>query len=634
VRNVITLNGIEVKEASRVYGDFVEKKAFEVDMNPANIIGSLAGGYAATRTYQKIEDKALAKQQASRTIENNHYDNVQNILRDLKIIFTPINVVYSVSGQVFEIIKVNEMTPVMKERFLMKDGEYFKGILINKMNMELQLAEQIFARRLLQPHLPGEFKQAHFSMQWFDKVSEEIFEQEEHKLMEKAADAQSFSVGVNLDALRPLNDYVDFFDKGITKVASPLDYFQSGLSEVITQKDMNKQIKIGFLPDRVVFLLNGQLVDQLSILHMNEEGFEAFKLKNEPFFLEFFAEESERIGNSVLESVMSNQPDAFADLPKQANEEDDENTDEEDLDVVDDEDDEEKTAASLEEMMEEEWIESLPTVRPSFELFYDNDIHPVVYDRILEQRIGANWHELELEAVLKEIEIEFKLDKAIGAIAFDKVALIHTIQNPAHSVFSTAFSFEKFVRTMNNKTTTLTDFEGGIEFEELLFALDVAKAIVNQEVYMEFGNLVAQYVSEELFQDNIRFVSDQLFDEDNEQELDFWTEVNGYLLRKWKERDAKGLEEEESATIKMRTETINDAGERILANHAEDIDWQRPYDSIADILASKTFASENEFESGVEQAIIQTTGRHVIASVFLQVKISEAIESVRMVGGE
>lgn len=648
---MIHLDKIEVKEASRVWGDFIEKIAFEFDVNGANVLGSIAGSFAGSRTYNHMKDKRNAKQltamENEQKLENDYYDNIQAILRDLKIVFTPINVVYSVNGQVFEIIKSGEMSPEMKDRFISKDGDYFKQLILNKMNMELQLAEQIFARKLLQPHLPEGFKEAHFLTALLEKLSSEDYDLKTPANFEKTAGENFIKINPTLDSLRPFSKSEGFFNK-MEKVSNIVTPYGPSVVESFSAKDMKANVDVAFLPDRIVFLLDGNLVEQITVMQMNADGYEAFKKRDRDFFLDFFHEEARKISEAIFKDVMeSKSPENIFDKEAAGdqedgetnifekitdnNEDDDEEKSEEEDNVVDIE----KEAASLEEVMasvNRAWIEELAIERDDFHLFYDHDAHPLVYDIILDKKIHDDWHTLELEAVLKEIELTFNLDEPINDRVIDKIATLHTIQNEEHSMFATSFSFEKFLRAMNSKTILITTFEGGIEFEELLLAIDIAKSVCGDSVFSEFGRNVAPYVSEELFRDNIRFVSDQVYDETNGPEKEFWDEVNDFLMRKWNERDARGVEPEEFSAIKQRTSKIVEIGELILSTYAEYTSFQRPYDSIREVLHAQSLLKGIDEAAGVEQAVVQTTSRHLIALIFLEVKRQEAVNTVSGLG--
>lgn len=644
---MIHLDKVEVKEASRVWADFVEKQAFELNVNGTDVLGALAGTFAGMKAHDHFKNKRDPQMAAqfdnatrSKKLEGTNYENIQTILQGLKIVFTPINVVFSVNGQVFEIIKSTEMSPEMKERFLVKDGEYFKQLLVNKMNMELQMAEQIFARKLLQPHLPDELKEATFTAALMEKVSKEGIEVV--SLEKTASVTLSIPLPVSFDSIRPFEKLSFWFGKEEDK--GP----KESAIESFSADDMHNKVKVAFLPDRVVFVLNGNLVEQMTVMQMNEEGYAAFQKKDSEFFLTFFHNEAKKINEAIFQDVSGSVAQKES-IDKQADEDDDKEPDDKDIEEDekesdddekesddDDEDDIDKEAASLEEViasMDKAWIEDLAVSRDVIEPFYDADIHPIVYDIMLDKKINKSWHKLELEAALKEIEVTYELTESIGDRALDKIAMLHAIQNEEHSVFDTAFSFEKFLRAMNSKSVLITTFEGGMEFEEIIFALDIAKSVCGSNVFAGFGRNIAPYVAEELFQDNIRFVSDQVYDELNASERDFWNEVNSFLMRKWKERDCYGLES--TAEVKRRSEQIVEIGNRVLSTYAEYLDIESPYESTRETINQFSLLQGIEETVGVEQAVVQTTSRHLICALFLEVKREEARQTVeRLVEGE
>lgn len=654
---------VAVHESSRVYGDLAEKVAFSVDVNPVNIVASALGGYAATRTYDSIQDNQLKEELSKKTLENDHYENIQNILRDMRIVFTPINVVYSVNGQVFEIIKTSEMSPIMRKHFIAKDGEYFKQLLINKMNMELQLAEQIFAGRLIQQQLPPQFKTAgHCSLRWLEKVSLDSILNDFEGMEKKAS--SPFTLTVSLDGIRPLDCVGDF--KLIEKVAS---YFTPSISESLSHQDLEQNIKVGFLPDRVIYTINGQLIEQLAVAHMNSLGYNAFKKRDKPFFVQFFLNESKRIESAVISdaaqdvvntldknaslkedlltdfadrltgkksmddpfSKVSNESEdepedddwvnGFAEVLQSVPSDYDESMDYEDMDDIEDElEEEEKTAASLEEVRSS-WTEQLAIDKEHIDLWRDVDVHPIAYDWLLDRKYGTDWHETDLSALLAQLMADFKLEE-INSIVSDKLAFLQSVQTPKHSIYLSAFTFEKFARVMNSKTIDFTEYEGGLEFEELLFAWELVASLSDSDlVFYEFGDGVANHVAKLLKADGVRFISDQLYDETIEAERDFFEEVNAFLLRMWKEEDSRSVTGEEALVLRAKTVRINDVADTILRDYAEHLNPQTPYDAAEEVMKMKNHIWHLTIEE--QEAVTQLVGRHVIASVFLELKRKE-----------
>ena len=157
-----------------------------------------------------------------------------------------------------------------------------------------------------------------------------------------------------------------------------------------------------------------------------------------------------------------------------------------------------------------------------------------------------------------------------------------------------------------------------------MFALEIAKSYDGEEVYFEFHDNVAAYVSEELMEQGVRMVSEQLYDEDNPAEQDFFRSVNGYLLRKWKERDTQGMTDDEQIEIRQNaTLQIVDIADDILMNSAEKIDLSDPYPSIDILLKSELNGIDPEIRTGVSNMIKETIVSQYMAAIFVEYKHQE-----------
>lgn len=174
------INEFLTKEASSAYGEVahLDKQAFEVNIDPASLVGAMTGGYVAKRHYDKQQSK---RQEMDRRrelaepkgLQEQAEPQMRQMIQQLKIVFTPINVVYLVNGTTVEIIRTNEMSPKMKEAFGRKDPEFFRNLLMNKMHMEIQLAQQAMMQSMLASH--GHVKQA--SMVNLSDVLDRVFEE-------------------------------------------------------------------------------------------------------------------------------------------------------------------------------------------------------------------------------------------------------------------------------------------------------------------------------------------------------------------------------------------------------------------------------------------------------------------------
>jgi hypothetical protein len=589
VNSLIIINDFISKEADRVYAELTEKVAFQVNVDPASVTGAIAGSYMATRHYQNKLDERNEQQQPS--IEEGSYNQIQDLMSNLKIIFTPINVIYSVNGQVFEIIKINEMSPSMREAFVQKNGEYFKQLLMNKINMELQMAEKVFSQRLLKANGAAQMKEAGYITHQSELLGldPETFEKVASVTNEQLKDISGIPLPLNFDSIRPLTKYASEME-AIEKVAGIFDAFKRDPHEALDLGDLKDNVKIGFLPDRVIFLYQGQLLEQMSVVEMDETAYEAFQQKNKDFFFNVFNSKAKE--TSALNKALYNKEQT------------------------------EKTAASLEEVVEE-LTEELPN-KEGIDIFKDGYVHPLVYDRILSNKYGKNWVDYELEAIIKQIEIDFKLDKGLTGMVLNKISMMHTMASTNSSLFESSFTFEKFVRVMSNKDVFFDQFEGNVNFNEIMFALEIAQAYEDDDVYLTFPITIAEYVAEELYQDDIRFVSDQLYDETKEGEREFFKTVNGYLMRKWKNLDAKNIEDEDKISLHHRfTESIVTCSDKVLRNFAEKIfDGKDMIDNIRKVLVDEHIVelAPSEKREIVLNLASETVRRHFFTGMFLELK--------------
>lgn len=609
---MITIPNYKVSEASAVYGDYgAEKVAFQLNVNPADVLGAIAGGYASNATYNKKKDQAEQAQQQSQKIENDSYSQIQNLMQNLKIVFTPINVIFSVNGQVFDIIQASEMNAYMKQAFVQKDDDYFRNILMNKINMELQMAEQAFSQRLLSAGGYGEqAKEASYAdkQEALTKIAEEQFDSMV-KTASTGLEEINLSIDPSFDSLRPFDKSEVFFRPSeFKKVANIFEALgHHGESHTPSQDvgihRFNSEINVGFLPDRVVFLWNGQLVDQLSLLHMNEEGYEAFRNRDKEFFINLFKKNTVEVDKEV------HHPSSESTPPPAPTEEEDRP----------------KSAAVIEVEDDEEYVpESSNT-----DIFQATDIHPVIYDMVLTDRYG-NWSRFEVEALMKQIEVDFKLENGIAENPFNKICALHAILHPDSAMFFAPFTFEKFMRAMNSKVVFFEDWQGNLSLEDILFGLDIAKAYCGEEVFWQMNDDVPAYVSEELMNVGIRFVNKNLYDVSNPSEKIFFDEVNGYLARKWKDFDAQGIvEEDEIEQHHVLTEQIAEIGNEVINDHLDDIDMSNPYVSVQSAIRENGLVDSIDFEyrGAVLSMAKESAVMNLMAALFLDFKHRELVST-------
>ena len=184
---------------------------------------------------------------------------------------------------------------------------------------------------------------------------------------------------------------------------------------------------VGFLPDRVVYTWNGQIVEQMTLLQMNEDGYKAFREKNREFFIEFFKKHT----TDLVKEFASKDKRSIPDSKPQSDETPTFST------FIDDSNELDKDAASLEDIVDDIVEEEYPVIeRDSLNIFQDPDIHPVAYDVVLTDRYGDDWAHHEMEALIKQLEIDFELRDGISEIPLNKINILHTLASADHSMYA------------------------------------------------------------------------------------------------------------------------------------------------------------------------------------------------------
>jgi hypothetical protein len=612
---MISIPKFEIKDASRIYGDTVEKVAFNVSVNPADILASIAGGYVASRVQNNVanqqQQKAFAEMRESQRIENDGYAQVSDVLAHLKIVFTPINVIYSVNGQVFEIISATEMVPPTKLAFINKDGAYFRDLLVNKMNTEIQLAQQSFALRLLASQGLGKTAGFIENQHTLLHMDEEAFGLLRTAFEQALGDEDDLVLDVNLDALRPFEQTAAFFDTNvIAKVGGLFDYFHHSNQESLTLNDLENQVHIGFMPDRVLFLHNGQLLEQLPLLGMNEEGYEAYRKRDKDFFMHFFADKTKQIAAQVALDVATEDINHLT-----------EHTAAEEVDIDSEEDLPAPRPAYISDHVP---YSATPMERKHVDFFRDPDIHPLLYAHILTDRFGNHWENLELGAIYKQLELEFDLQLGFGDIVWNKIAALYALMGENSSFLDTVFAFEKFVRTMAGKDVDFTLYESNIDLEDMMFALDIIKAFRGADSLGHLHTEIAQYVANELFTQTVRFISPQTFDTHNPFEAKFFEVVNDFLMRKWKAYDAHGILEDEARAVVYRTnESICHTVDEVLAQFPDEIDAAHMIASINHLLAEHHFLDQAANVEAFQHITANAIKQNVLSDLYLSYKRTE-----------
>ena len=111
-----------------------QKVAFSINSAISTLMG-----YATGRELGKTIGEEKAKTDMTRnmelpTIEGDYYSQVKNIAKNLKVLFSPMSVIYILNDKgreiTLDVIETDEMDSIMREAFSNKDKNYFKNLFV------------------------------------------------------------------------------------------------------------------------------------------------------------------------------------------------------------------------------------------------------------------------------------------------------------------------------------------------------------------------------------------------------------------------------------------------------------------------------------------------------------------------
>jgi hypothetical protein len=409
--------------------------------------------------------------------DKSYYDQMTHLSDNLRVIFTPVSVVYLVKDGLKEVpletIEVEEMNDEMHKEWQDKNHDYFKNLLLNKMRSDIQFAERAFAKKVLerQMGIAQEInKDASVSEIDFEDMTDvELFHyaaitddffEKDNPIIEKVADFVVGDVCEDNTMYIIAEAYLDRpFDKYAGAVADVASLFpfnkkdgnvKSSQGKYLNPIFLTNNVKVGFFPDRVIFIVDGKLVSTLKATSMDEECFEHFGQKDLGFFQDYFKKRV-RIGTARLnDRYPSNDPA-------------------------------EKTASVEKITMED--------------IFYKNDIHPAVYFLLLTAKYGAEWIEFDNAALIQIIEKDFALTRPISDIPLNKIFCVKTL-NASTTSFTSRHVFEKIIRSFNNKPIDFMTRENtDLDLEDFVFGLDAMNRVTpNDNIYDNFSPEVYDYI--------------------------------------------------------------------------------------------------------------------------------------------
>lgn len=448
----------------------VEKKAEEPVMGytpnksgllitPNALVGAAIGAYLGNANAKKKMQEQLSRENAKTkkikpVIEGDYYKQTNHIIQNLGVAFTPFGVVYTLNNKnnnvAIETIEVQEMNQGMRSAWDNKDGNYFKNIMLAKMFSDVQLAEQSFAKRLIDNYR----KKA-------NDIQEDTF-----FLMEKTANFEEASeeeidmeilslenIEFDLTLQRPFEKYAG----AINNISRTLGFGELSKSPNKFKKDLENpkylanNVKVAFLPDRVLFVVDDTLVSTISVLNMNELEYDAFQKNSEKYFKNLF---KNKINDEKVSSI---------------------------------------------EFEEKEFLEKVASVTLEADMFLKSGIHPVIYFLELNKKYGLDWITYDPEALIKMITADYNLPVEIDDSALNKILCIQ-IANNNRITYENPHVFEKAVRAFNDKPIDFMQAENSdLNVDDFAFAIDILDRVTPyDDIYDNFNGEVLGYIATSL----------------------------------------------------------------------------------------------------------------------------------------
>ena len=527
-----------------------EKLAFSLGISPGAVFGALLGAGVASKAGRKasleyqdrlriMNTKPQKKKYPS--IQSGYYSQAQNLAKNLRVVFTPVSAVYLVKNGTndvaIETIDVEKMDNVMHNAWENKNQDFFKNMLLNKMMMEVNLAEKIFAKNMIANQQilsdniakrAGIAKKASFGAEddlcgYIDAVLKMREYYEDSESHQKVAAVLEQMTDMNKDAIvvKPelgnepekyaaLGKVKDVF--GINANTSKIRSLKKRLENPAYLK---RHLQIGFFPDRVSFIVDNTLITTLSVFDMNHKGFNAFKSQDQKYF--------KRLFNRTIKSTGKKEGMA-------------------------------KTAEEVNP------IQKLINI-PRATAFRMNEIHPYVYDRILSRKYGKEWNNNELSVLIKRIEMDFKLNETgIPDIPLNKVMSAYTLlSNDTINAFTSSLAFEKIARSFNDLPIDfLTAESEGLGIGEIAFALECYNSILMDrgvDAYELFSDEVTLYIADVLLDKDIVILYPDLKNQ-TDAYIEFYGDLNRKILDKLIERN--NLSEMENKDMDVKSARQNE----------------------------------------------------------------------------
>lgn len=535
--NELAAENYEIRESATK----IDKTAFDVSINPASLIGAVTGALIAKKKIQADNLKKQMEGGDSSVLQGNYYSQVQNLIANLKIIFTPFGTVYIVRNGVKEVtietIGTDEMNTPMYTAWKSKDVNYFKNLLLNKMYTEIQFVEQQFAKKMienqmnLQSHITkkasvDEFIDELSTLEIFEKIANiKDFYSKQTSSTEKLAEIllrmsdDGEEIRVSWEFQRPLEKYavlggaLDFL--GLGGSSSDIRSLQG---KYLSPSYLANRVKIGFLPDRVIFIVDNKVISSLLAMDMNSEAFDYFQKQNENYFTGYFNQEAKKGIKRMRGKLPPN-----SDLIKQEKKASDEKALNNDLKTI----------------------------------FDRVDVHPVVYYKILTDKYQDKWTNWDVSALIKVLEQDFELEEGMNDASFNKILSVHSVNNNLYP-FTNYHVFEKVIRAFSNRPIDFLAREvEDLSIEDLAVGLDIMDAVTpGVDTYESFSSDVINYIIDNLMDRECRvFLPMSVFPETKSRSA-FYQHTNEYLLDGFNSRDIVALKDERELSNSVKENEV------------------------------------------------------------------------------
>lgn len=467
-----------------------EKIAINLDVASSMLLGFSTGHEVGKRIGKERVSLDTLRNQEMPNIEGGYYSQVDNIAKHLNVLFTPISVIYVLpdnGGKVvtLDIIENSEMNEEMKNAYRSKDKLYFRKLFLNKMILETNLAEQYNSKKLLASYkqinrnVTGKEKRASEDIYSeivdfvaFSNMYENLSEKAQGVFNKLACDVHNTVV---LQLERPISDYSELGKEELFKLAN-VKSDKKLQNDLLNVHYIKKNLKIGFVGNRVVYSVDGNVLGQLNTLSMSPESFKKFKNEDKEYFKDLFLKESKKSGLVKKASV---------------------------------------TASSVED------------------LFTKSDMPAKAYYCLLNNKFKTEWLDYDTEYLIKAIETAFNLTKPISTMALDKIFMIQNICNNLDCL-KNSFLFEKACRTLNNKPIDFEDFEYGLTIGEIVNALQILDELTpDNDIFDDLSEEVMTYITKSLVLSDCRCVYPNRKIISSELEDKFFKTLNNDITYRW-----------------------------------------------------------------------------------------------------